>query len=316
MRRRGLTGLALLSIAMLGFGAAAAGSARRVSLRESTGSINLRIVYSEPRGGFGPERYSLRCNPAAGTLPHAQAACAAIAKEPELVLAGPGRNHSCPAGLPGIRIRGDYLGRHVDLGFSGCVSRPGDLSERWESLLPATLQKQERVRLDRGFGLFSLDQRRSAVLGLLFHPQEQLAGMSVYRPEVVEKDFQGSAPKVFGVRYDRAGRVVGLLSDWNRLAINGYSISIQTPIDQSELIGRLKGWVPVHCGKVRGLTDHPLRHHVPRTTVWMAGEQATVSISGPEVAICSAAIRSLILQPVRPSIFEWLLTSMSGGEFP
>jgi hypothetical protein len=288
-----LVALALLSVTMIGFGVAA-GYARRVTRRAGAHVIDLRIIYSEPRGGFGPERYSLRCDPASGTLPHAGAACAAIAKEPELVLAGPGRNHSCPAGLPGVTVRGDYLGRHVEVGFSACASRPGDLVERWSSLLPAALQRQERVRLDRGFGLFRLGERRSALQGLLLRPQEQLAGMSVYRPEVVEKDFQGSAPKVFGVRYDHAGRVVSLLSDWNRLTIDGRSISIQTPLDQSELIGQLKGWVPVRCGGVSGLMDHPLSHHVPRTVVWMVDEQVTVSISDARVAICSAAIRSLI----------------------
>ncbi len=288
-----LVALTLLSVAMLGFGVAA-GPARRVTRIAGARAIDLRIIYSEPRGGFGSERYSLRCDPASGTLPHARAACVAIAKEPELVLAGPGRSHSCPAGLSDVTVRGDYLGRQMEVGFSACVSRPGDLLERWLSLLPATLQRQERVRLDRGFGLFSLGERRSVVLGLLLRPQEQFAGMSVYRPEVVEKDFQGSAPKVFGVRYDHAGRVVSLLSDWNMLTIDGRSISIQTPLDQSGLIGQLKGWVPVRCGGVSGLMDHPLSRHVPRTVVWMVGEQATVSISDAGVAICSAATRSLI----------------------
>jgi hypothetical protein len=291
-----LVTLTLLSVAMLWFGVAA-GSARSVTRMAGAHAINLRIIYSEPRGGFGTESYSLRCDPTSGTLPHAGAACAAIAKGPELVLAGPGRDHSCPEGLSSVRVRGNYLGRHVDVGFSPCVSRPGNLLERWLSLLPAALRRQEHVRLDRGFGLFKLGERRSTVLGLLLRPQEQLAGMSVYRPEAVEDISRGSIPKVFGVRYNHAGRVVSLLSDWSGLTIHGVSLSTQTSLDQSELSRWLKGWIPVRCGGVSGLIDHPLSRHVPRTVVWMAGEQATVSISDAGVAICSAATRSLIRAP-------------------
>ncbi len=293
MRKRSIIQLALLSVTLLMFGVAAV-SAQRVTRRVGARTIDLHITYSEPRGGFGPERYRLRCDPPSGTLPHPQAACAAIAGEPELVLAGPGVDHSCPAGVSGVRVRGEYLGQHVDVGFSPCSSQPGDPLERWLSLLPAALQHQERVRLDHGFGLFSLGERRAAVLSLLLRPQEQRASISIYRPEVVEGVSRGSAPKVFGVGYDHAGRVVSLLSDWSGLEIHGFPITLQTPADQTELIRQLKGWIHVRCGGVSGLMDHPSNRHVPRTVVWMAGEQATVSISDAGVAICSAATRSLI----------------------
>ncbi|MGA2165652.1 MAG: hypothetical protein ABSH36_14465 [Solirubrobacteraceae bacterium] len=288
-----LVALTLLSVAMLWLGVVA-GSARRVTRMAGARAIDLRIIYSEPRGGFGPERYSLRCDPASGTLPHAGVACEAIAREPELVLAGPGQDHSCPAGVSAVRVRGEYLGQYVDVDFSPCASQPGDPLERWLSLLPAALQHQERVRLDHGFGLFSLGERRGAVLSLLLRPQEQRAGISIYRPEVVEGVAQGSAPEVFGVGYDHAGRVVSLLSDWSGLEIHGFPITLQTPADETELIRQLKGWIHVRCGGVSGLMDHPSNRHVPRTVVWMAGEQATVSISDAGVAICSAATRSLI----------------------
>ncbi len=297
MRRRSSTVAAccLLGIvAMVGGATSAAGNATHTPEKARSRATDLRIVYSDPRGGFGPERYSLRCDPVSGTLPHPRAACAAIANEPELVLAGPGREHSCPAGVSGVRVRGDYLGQRVDATFSPCSTRPGDQLGRWLSLLPATLERQEHVRLDHGFGLFGLGERRATVLGLLYGPQEQLASVSVYRPEAVEGSFTGLRPKkFFGVGYDRAGRVVSLLSDWNMLTF-GFSLSLQTPADQSELIGRLKMWLPVRCGGVSGFVDHTPRRHAPRTVVWMTGEQATVDISDPQVAICSAAVRSLI----------------------
>lgn len=272
-------------------------SAQRVTPGVGHPATDLRITYSEPRGGFGPEHYSLRCQPASGTLPHPGAACAAIAEEPQLALAGPGQDHSCPAGVPGIRVRGDYRGQSVDVGFSACTSRPGNLLERWLALLPATLQHQEHVRPDRGFGLFSLGERRTIVSGLLLHPWEQLGGLSVYRPELVERVSRGPIPTFLGVGYNRAGRAVSLLSDWDRLGLYGRPISLQTPVDQTELVRRLKGWSHVRCGGVSGLTDRPPSRHVARTVVWMHGKEATLGISAAGVAICSPAVHSLIAQP-------------------
>jgi hypothetical protein len=291
--------LPLLSVTLLGLGVATV-SAQRLTRGTGHPASTLHITYSEPREGFGPERYSLRCDPASGTLPDPRAACAAIAKEPELALAGPGQDHSCPEGVSSVSVRGDYRGQSVDVGFSPCVSRPGDLLERWLALLPAALQHQQRVRPDRRFGLFNLGERRATVLGLLLRPWEQLGGLSIYRPELVEGAARGFTPTFFGVGYNRAGRVVSLLSDWDRLEIHGFPISLQTPADQTQLIRRLKGWIHVRCGGVAGLMDHPASRHVPRTVVWMFGEQATLSIAGAGVAICSSAIHSLIAQPARP----------------
>jgi hypothetical protein len=290
--------LALLSVTLFGLGVATV-SARRLTSGIGHPASALRITYSKPREGFGPERYSLRCDPASGTLPNPRAACAAIAKTPELVLAGPGRNHSCPEGVSSVSVRGDYRGQSVDVDFSPCTSRPGEPLERWLALLPAALQHQQRVRPDRGFALFGLGERRTTVLGLLRRPWEQLGGLSVYRPESVENASRGSTPTFFGVGYNRAGRVVSLLSDWDRLEIHGLPISLQTPADQTELIRRLKGWIHVRCGGVVGLMDHPSSRHVPKTVVWMFGEQATLSITDAGVAICSPAIHSLIAQPAR-----------------
>lgn len=104
---------------------------------------------------------SLRCDPAGGTAPHPQLTCAALRQHPNLLVGGPGLDHSCPS-AQAVRVRGIYRGYRIDASFSPCVWVPGQggRGPRWGELLagatggeavgdPFTsprLSKAERVR--------------------------------------------------------------------------------------------------------------------------------------------------------------------------
>lgn len=76
------------------------------------------------------QRYRLTCNPSGGSLPHAAAACAALARDPHLLDPLPG----CSKVLPdtGSRtITGSFAGKAVHLRFS-CPAG----TRRWGRLAP------------------------------------------------------------------------------------------------------------------------------------------------------------------------------------
>jgi hypothetical protein len=93
-------------------------------------SLNVAVT---PSPGAKPEHWTLRCDPAGGTHPHAKAACRQLlaAKNP---FAPAPRGIMCPMMVSGPQkatVTGTFFGRHVDGQFSrldGCAS------VRWSEL--------------------------------------------------------------------------------------------------------------------------------------------------------------------------------------
>jgi hypothetical protein len=78
----------------------------------------------------GQSAYDLRCDPPRGTVADAAAICGALAREPELLVDGPGIDHPCPEAPLGptpVGVRGQYRGYRVRAAFSGtsCGWVPG-----------------------------------------------------------------------------------------------------------------------------------------------------------------------------------------------
>jgi hypothetical protein len=90
----------------------------------------------------GQTAYDLRCDPPAGTVADAAAVCRALAREPELLVDGPGIEHSCPEQpvQPKIvGVRGQYRGYNVRAVFAdttcGWVPGQGGALAEWTFLL-------------------------------------------------------------------------------------------------------------------------------------------------------------------------------------
>lgn len=81
--------------------------------------------------------YSLSCEPDSGTAPHPQAICTALKTNPNLLVGGPGLDHSCPAGARAFRVTGSFRGYPVDASFSACswVPGQGDGLNGWSELM-------------------------------------------------------------------------------------------------------------------------------------------------------------------------------------
>jgi hypothetical protein len=96
-----------------GGGAAATAHPARVSL-----------VIQVTGTGARPVHWTLRCDPAGGTHPDPQAACAALlhAKSPFAAVPAHEMCPMIPAGTKVATVRGSWFGRHVDSSFnrSGC----------------------------------------------------------------------------------------------------------------------------------------------------------------------------------------------------
>ena len=108
----------ILTAACLAAASACGGSDHATLPSSSPPSARLEIVIQP---GFvanaHTQRYRLTCNPSGGSLPHAAAACAALARDPHLLDPLPG----CSKVIPdtGSRtITGSFAGKAVDLRFS------------------------------------------------------------------------------------------------------------------------------------------------------------------------------------------------------
>jgi hypothetical protein len=222
VRRSGVTLAVVLAVAV-GAGGAVGSPVRFAGVARA--AIALEIVYSSV--AWPPETYRLNCDPASGTLPDPGAACSAIAADPQLVLSGPGIDHSCPAFEPAIEVRGSYQGQQVDVGFSPCLSSPdNDAIIRWLALLPwrqQNLVRLDSVRLDRGLGPLRLGESASTARRLLGPPQTTLGNVEVYRLDWAA-GFTASVRVVYGVGY-HAGRVVTLISNSIDLTITGRQVA-------------------------------------------------------------------------------------------
>jgi len=265
---------------------------------EMTAAIALEIAYDNGQG-FGTETYRLNCDPVSGTLPDPAAACSAISNDPQLVLSGPGTDHSCPAFTPGVEVRGTYDGQQVDVGFSGCLSGQDDSIGRWIALLPS--QQQNRVRLDRGLGPLHLGEKASAVRTLFGPAQTTLSGVDVYRLDWAA-GFSETIPAVYGVGY-HAGRVVTLISNSIDLTVYGQhrvAVLTEPPGTHPGLSARgpLKAWLRIKCDGASALADHNPRHAT--TIIRRAVDHPIVIVSTRPVRACAAATR--IGRLVRPPL--------------
>jgi hypothetical protein len=96
-------------------------------------STRLRLVTWDGQTG---RAYSLRCDPASGTAPHPRRICAALRRYPNLLVGGPGIDHSCPAS-DAFRVTGVYRSYPIDATFSPCLWVPGQggVGPTWSELL-------------------------------------------------------------------------------------------------------------------------------------------------------------------------------------
>jgi hypothetical protein len=235
---------------------------------------SLQVTYVDPMG-FGPVTYALRCSPPSGSAPDPQAICAAIASQPSLVLSGPGQDHSCPP-TPSVDVQGTYGGKPVSVEFSACLAGQGDLISRWLDLLPASATL-DAVRLDRGLGPLTLGQSRAAVQALLGPAKRVSAGIDVYESGLAE-GFLKATPVMLGVGYDRAGRLETLASNLIALTLDGHEIA-STASRGDGLVGVLKSWTEVRCGRYAAVADHPVDDGVLTTIIEFAPDHPTVVIS-------------------------------------
>jgi hypothetical protein len=121
-----------------------------------------RLTIKVRGGDFGERRYTLRCDPAHGTVPTPAAACATLRAHPDALDEHSGRGHSCPPGTPTYEIAGTSGGAAVAASFSACFSGQEDGLAVWTRLVsydvPA-LRGRPTVEVDAGVGPVRLGQR-------------------------------------------------------------------------------------------------------------------------------------------------------------
>jgi hypothetical protein len=132
--------------------------------RASRGAEQLTITV---RGSeFGDRSYTLRCDPAEGTVSNPSAACATLREHPDVLQAHPGQDHSCPPSTPTYEIGGTFQGAAVAASFSACVTGQDDGLAIWERLVPdkvPVLHGRPTLKLDAGVGPLRLGQRVETV---------------------------------------------------------------------------------------------------------------------------------------------------------
>ena len=289
VRRSGVTLAVVLAVAVGADGAV--GSPVRVG-GVSRAAIALEIVYGTV--AWPTETYRLNCDPASGSLPDPAAACSAIAADPQLVLSGPGVDHSCPAFTPGIEVRGSYEGQQVDVGFSGCLSGQDDAISRWLALLPwrqQNLVRLDSLRLDHGLGPLHLGESASTARKLLGPPQTTLSNVDVYRLDW-RAGFTASVRGVYGVGY-HAGRVVTLISNSIDLTITGRQVaSLAQPSGSRRGLrarGLLKNWLRIKCDGASALADHAPQS--ASTIIRRAVDHPIMIVSDMPTGACAASAR-------------------------
>jgi hypothetical protein len=131
---------------------------------EGRGPGRVRVVESGTTlGQFG---FTLRCDPAGGTMPQPARICAAIARDSTLLYSFPGPDHSCPFGAPAVSLVGSWDGKPLRSSFSECVGGQEAQAGKWASLLPS-ISSLATIALDRRIGLVRLGEREAAALDLL-----------------------------------------------------------------------------------------------------------------------------------------------------
>jgi hypothetical protein len=93
--------------------------------------------------GTSGRTYTLRCDPADGTAPQPRRICAALHRHPNLLVGGPGVDHTCPLS-DALRVAGTYRGYRIAASFSPCLWVPGQggRGPTWSELLKGAADGQ------------------------------------------------------------------------------------------------------------------------------------------------------------------------------
>jgi hypothetical protein len=94
--------------------------------------ISLHISVDNP---FHRWDWTLRCDPDGGSAPSPRALCMALDKDSALLGAKQYGDHSCPPGVPTLRISGTYHGEQIDHFFTPCAFGAVGVEAKWLRLL-------------------------------------------------------------------------------------------------------------------------------------------------------------------------------------
>jgi hypothetical protein len=273
---------AALFVSLFSTGLASAGGAG------TTPNVSLRIAFtSRPLTTL---HYTLACEPTSGTMARADAACAAIAVDPNMVLGEPERPSesprplkaiSCPAPSEIVEITGTFHGTPVHTTSTDtCSAAP--IVPLWTPFLPSRRYLRE-TRVDSGVEALQIGQTRASVRALLGPPTAHHRSADVYQTGAVLQVHLG-VPVVLVVSYDAHHRVATLISN-DLPAINGRWDVTRNPHPPSPLVD----WRTARCAGRRSLADHPLAGHRVTTIVWPSADHPTVIVTSEPSAACRLA---------------------------
>jgi hypothetical protein len=291
-RGRLLAALAVCAAALVLLLCAAPAGAMRSSAR--TPAVSLRLTYDTREYRLA---YSLTCEPTGGTLPRAASACAAVSRNPAMVLGepppppGPLPLMSCPAPSANLTVEGTFHANGVST-MSGNTCG-GGVFFAWMPFLPSE-EQLHRLRPNRGLGPLALGESGQGAAALLGPPTTILAGASLYRLGTVEEGGPTTTevPLIFVVDY-HAGRVSTLISN-DRADIAGrWSLTAHPPAGSP-----LRRWRTVTCGGRPSLASRPLQQDLATSLVWPSAVLPTAIVTDEPARACRLAVATE--QAVRP----------------
>jgi uncharacterized Zn-binding protein involved in type VI secretion len=229
--------------------------------------------------------YTLRCDPASGTLAHPATACAAIAHHPIMVHGEPPQPpgtgvRSCPPPAETVDVTGTYDGAPAAAhGDSTCGG--GSVLHDWQPFLPSR-RYLDKVRVNKGAGPLELGEPRAIVRSLLGAPSKTNLGADIYVSETTAIEARtpsgrllGFVREMFAVGYDRHGDATTIISNW--LAATGRS-ALPLPHPRS-----------VVCAGRRSLASRAPNAPGPTTILWPSSGNSTVVVTSAATAACRLA---------------------------
>jgi hypothetical protein len=266
------------------------GASAAAALESSPSSTSsLKIVYRASDFGRTSLTFSLRCDPASGTLARVSAACAAIALNPGMIPGLPVSTTPVHCSLPAdskppppafsVAVTGTYSGQPV-------VAEACFDEEAWLPFLP-TAEELDQVSIDRGIGPVSLGEPAAAVRYLLGAPQRQSHGLQIYGSGLVEQGTLG-VPTIFAIGYGPSGKVTTVIDNDLSLRVEGVS-----PTATPGAGSKLHKWPRLDCGGHHVLADRrPLSGRATTIIDPTVGSILTVIVSSTPDAACVAAART------------------------
>ena len=258
-------------------------AARPAQHKMRTPAISLRLNYRQDNFLL---KYRLNCDPVSGTLPRAKAACAAIHREPDMVLGTPEApgvgNIPCPHPHWFLTITGTYRGRRAQTTFPRACGEASNAGELWLNYLPSFVHLQT-LRVDRGLGPLRLGESAAFVSSLLGPPTERKGGLQVYNLHVVLQVHVG-VPVIFAVGYGRSGHV-------NTLIYNGLPFIYGERQALPPLPGsRVARWPTIICGGRPARADHHPAAGRAMTIIWPSVDHPTDIVTRAAAAACAGAL--------------------------